>query len=135
MLFELVDTVCKHRAIIMLLNLVEKPVKVGYHHATYCGVSTCKSEFLFKDKHSCRYRVIIILRIQEEVPVKVGCWSTADTAAIIISLILVEVLVKVGCWSTTDTASRHRTIIMLTYYGGSTQKSQVLVHNRHSMQA
>ena len=43
-----------------------------------------------------------MLLIHLEVPVKVGCWFTADTAAIIISLSLVEVFVKVGCWSTKD---------------------------------
>ena len=88
----------------MLLILVDVLVKVGcwsshFHHATYSGGSTCKSGFVFKDRHSYRYRVIIMLLIQVEVYVKVGCWST-DTASrhrtIIMLLIMVAVHVKVG---------------------------------------
>ena len=101
-------TDCKHRAITMLVILVQVSVKVA------CRSTTATD---------CSHRAITMLLILAEVSVKVVCWSTITTdckhSAIIMLLILVEVSVKVACRSTTATDCGHRAI-HATYSGGVT---------------
>ena len=126
-------TNCGHRAITMLLILVEVPclsvhnckhshdshrLQPQTYHTTYSDGSIC--EVACQSMRLQAYRSTIaatsILLILAEVSVKVACQSTTATdsdcryRAISMLLIPVEVSLKVAYWSTIPTDCSHRSI-------------------------